>query len=207
MKLFAYQRNVHFTQIPCSYSWLRRGLFALVLGMSIALMSTLPAFAEVAHAEYVSSTPAENAILHQVPTTISIVFSEDVNPVGSSVQVYDVNGMQMTTAAAQVERANLKTMTVPMQGDGSELYVVVWRTVSAVEGHHDSGSFRFFVNPSPMLSSMISGGSMSSMSSSTSSTSSSSGFPLWLVIVVGILGLVIGGGGSFFFTQRMIKAR
>ena len=207
MNLFAFQQNTHFTRTPLFHSWLRRGPFALVLGMSIALISTLPAFAQAAHAEYVSSTPAENAILHQAPTTISIVFSEDVNPVGSSIQVYDVNGQQITTAAAQVERANLKTMTVPMQGNGSELYVVVWRTVSAVEGHHDSGSFRFFVNPSPMLSSMINGGSMSSMSSSTASTSNSSGFPLWLVIVAAILGLVIGGGGSFFFTRRTIKAR
>lgn len=206
MKLFACQRNVHLAQVLRSHSWLRR-VFALALGMSVALMSVWPAFAQVAHAEYVSSTPGENAILHQAPTTISIVFSEDVNPVGSSIQVYDVNEEQLTTAAAQVDRTNLKTMTVPMQGNGSELYVVVWRTVSAVEGHHDSGSFRFFVNPSPMLSSMINGGSMSSMPSSTASTSNSSGFPLWLVIMVGILGLLIGGGGSFFFTRRMVRTR
>jgi methionine-rich copper-binding protein CopC len=187
--------------------WRGRFLFALLLGVSVVLISPFTAFAQAAHAEYVRSTPEQNAILHQEPATISILFSEAVNPAGSTIQVYDVNGKQVNTAAAQVDRSNLETMTVPMQGDGSELYVVLWRTVSAVEGHHDSGSFRFFVNPSPMLSSMLKGGSMASMPAATSSPSSSTGLPLWSVILVGILGLVIGGGGSFFFTRRTAKAQ
>jgi len=207
MNLFTQKHHSQFAPVQRSLWWGRRYLFALLLGIGIILISPSIAFAQAAHAEYVSSTPAQNAILHQAPTTISILFSEEVNPTGSTVEVYDVNGKQVTTATAQVDRNNLKTMTVPMQADDSELYVVLWRTVSAVEGHHDSGSFRFFVNPSPMLSSMISGGSMSSMSSSSSNTSSSSGLPIWSVILVGILGLVIGGGGGFFFTRRMAKAQ
>jgi methionine-rich copper-binding protein CopC len=207
MNLFAQPYHTRVSSAHWAFRWTRRSLFALLLGAGIVLISPFIAFAQAAHAEYVSSTPAQNAILHQAPATLSILFSEDVNPAGSTIQVYDVNGKQVTTAAAQVDRNNLKTMTVSMQGDGSELYVVLWRTVSAVEGHHDSGSFRFFVNPSPMLSGMIKGGSMSSMSSSSSSSSSSSGLPIWSVILAGVLGLVIGGAGSFFFTRRTAKAQ
>ena len=207
MHVFAQLYHTRVSPAHWAFRWVGRCLFALLLGAGIVLISPFIAFAQAAHAEYVSSTPAQNAILHQAPATLSILFSEDVNPAGSTIQVYDVNGKQVTTAAAQVDRNNLKTMTVSMQGDRSELYVVLWRTVSAVEGHHDSGSFRFFVNPSPMLSSMIKGGSMSSMASSSSSSSSSSGLPIWSVILVGILGLVIGGGGSFFFTRRTAKVQ
>jgi copper resistance protein C len=203
MDLFAQQHHTQFARAHRSLRWGWRYLFVLLLGVGIVLISPFTAFAQAAHAEYVNSTPAQNAILHQAPTTISILFSEDVNPAGSTILVYNVNGKQVNTASAQVDRSNLKTMAVPMQGDGSELYVVLWRTVSAVEGHHDSGSFRFFVNPSPMLSGMLKGGSMSAM---PSSSSSSSGLPIWSVILVGILGLVIGGVGSFFFTRRTVKA-
>jgi hypothetical protein len=211
MNVFPSLRNISFSQALRSRRWVWRSLFAFILGVGLILISPLSAFAQPAHAEYVSSTPAQNAILHQAPTTVSILFSEQVNPTGSTIQVFDVNGKQVTTTEAQVDRTNLKVVTVSMQANGSELYVVVWRTVSAVEGHHDSGSFRFFVNPSPMLSGMISGGmnkgGMNNGGSMSSSSSSSSGWPVWAVILIGILGLLIGGGGSFFLTRRTIKAR
>jgi methionine-rich copper-binding protein CopC len=206
MNIFAFQRNILCSPASRSRRWGWRFLCALVLGVGLILISPLSVFAQPAHAEYVSSTPAQNAILHQAPTTVSILFSEQVNPTGSTIQVFDVNGTQVTTTEAQVDRTNLKRMTVPMQANGSELYVVVWRTVSAVEGHHDSGSFRFFVNPSPMLSGMINGG-MNKGGSMSPSSPSSSGWPVWVAILIGVLGLLIGGGGSFFLTRRTRKAQ
>ena len=114
----------------------------------------------------------------------------------------------MSTADGQVDRSDLKTVTVTMKSDQSEVYVVDWHTVSAVEGHHDAGSFRFFVNISSMLKGMINSPSMSGSSSSPSgamssgSPSSSSGVPIGITVLIGVLGLVIGGAAVFAFVRR-----
>jgi methionine-rich copper-binding protein CopC len=192
--------------------WLTVSLFSLLLGGTLLLFAPATAFA---HAEYVSSDPAINAMLTKVPTTVTIHFSENVDPSGSDVLIYDVNGKQVSTDAAQVDRADLKTMHVNLSGDSSEIYVVYWHTVSAVEGHHDAGSFRFFVNISPMLKGMVSGkmsmpGSSSSMSSgstvgsSQTATSTTPGTSLWMTVVIGVIGLVVGGAAVFVATRRRI---
>jgi len=182
-----------------------------LLFCSIAVVLVLPsiALASPAHAEYMSSDPAANAMLTKAPTTITIHFSEQVNPMGSDILVSDVDGKSVSTAAGQVDRSDLKTMTVTMKSDQSEVYVVDWHTVSAVEGHHDAGSFRFFVNISSMLKGMVGSPSMSGSStpstgamSSGSSSSSSSGVPVGITVLIGVLGLVIGGVAVFAFVRR-----
>jgi methionine-rich copper-binding protein CopC len=187
-------------------------LFGLLC--SVAILLVIPgiiALANPAHAEYVSSDPAANAMLTKAPTTITVHFAEQVNPAGSDITVYDIDGNTVSTGAAQVDRADLKTMTVTMKDNKSEIYVVNWHTVSADEGHHDAGSFRFFVNISPMLKGMVQNQSMSgsgmsssgSMSSSSTPSTSSSGLPIWVTVLVGVLGLLIGGGvGTFAFGRR-----
>jgi methionine-rich copper-binding protein CopC len=153
-----------------------------------------------------SSDPAANAMLTKVPTTITVHFSETVDPAGSDIVVYDVDGKPVSTAAAQVDRSDLKTMTVAMKGDQSEIYVVYWHTVSAVEGHHDAGSFRFFVNISSMLKGMLGNQSMSGSPASSSgamssgsSSSSSSGLPIWVTALIGAL---VGGVVVFALGRR-----
>ncbi|HEY4033027.1 MAG TPA: copper resistance CopC family protein [Ktedonobacteraceae bacterium] len=186
---------------PVLFGLLSSIVLLLVISGSIAI-------AHPAHAEYVSSDPTANAMLAKTPTMITIHFSESVDPSGSNISVYDVDGKPVNTADGQVARSDLKTMTVTMKGDQSEVYVVNWHTVSAMEGHHDSGSFRFFVNISPMLKGMVGNPSMSgsstssSASGSMSSGSSSSGVPLWITVLVGVLGLIIGGVVVFAFARR-----
>jgi methionine-rich copper-binding protein CopC len=189
-------------RLSTRFRWFAICVFALFLGGALLLIA--PATAS-AHAEYVSSDPAMNAMLAKAPSTVTIHFSENVDPAGSNITIYDVNGKQVTPADAQVDRADLKTMQVSLSSDSSEIYVVNWHTVSAVEGHHDSGSFRFFVNISPMLKGMISGKmSMpgSTMSSSQTTPASSNGVPLWMTTLIGLIGLVVGSGITFFVTRQ-----
>lgn len=170
------------------------------------------ALARPLHAEYVSSDPAANAMLSKAPTTITIHFMENVNPQGSDIIVYDVDGKQVSTGSAQVDRADLKSMQVNIQPNKSEMYIVNWHNVSAVEGHHDSGSFRFFVGISSMLKGMLanssngSQGSMPGMGTSSTNQSAasnaSSGVPAWLTGVIGIIGLIVGGGATYVFTRQ-----
>lgn len=190
---------------------LRSGLLSLLFGLTVLLAFPAIASAQALHSEYVSSDPATNAVLAKAPSTITIHFSENVDPNGSTIYVYDVNHQLLSQAGSvQVDRADLKTMTVNLHPDTSEVYVVEWYTVSAVEGHHDAGSFRFFVNPSPMLASMIYGGSsMPGMSGTTtpqtSTSSSSSDIPMWSAALIGLVGLIIGGLIGVFGIQRSVK--
>ena len=105
-------------------------------------------------------------------------------------------------------RADLKTMTVTLQPNQSELYVVDWYTVSADDGHQDAGSFRFFVNPSSDLTDAIHSASSTSGTNTTqTSTSSSGGLPVWSAPLIGVVALLIGGlAGVFFGRKRQQKA-
>jgi len=181
-------------------------LFGLFCSLAVLLLVPGVVLAHPAHAEYVSSDPAANAMLTKAPTMITIHFSEQVNPLGSDIIVSDADGKPVSIAA-QVDRSDLKTMTVTIKGDQSEVYVVNWHTVSAMEGHHDAGSFRFFVNISSMLRGMLGSPSMSGSPTSSSGgmssgASSSSGLPLWVAVLIGVLGLLIGGGVVFALGRR-----
>jgi methionine-rich copper-binding protein CopC len=151
-----------------------------------------------AHASYKSSTPKPNEILKTPPSVVTIHFVENVNPQGSDIVVYDATGKRVSTAPAQVDRADLTTMTVPMKGTNAEIYLVEWHTVSADDGDPDIGAFNFLVNPSQSSVQAVTGGSHPS----TTSSSSSSGMPIWLGALLGVLGLIVGAGG-WFMAQRL----
>lgn len=94
-----------------------------------------------AHATLVSSTPAEGAVLEEVPDAAELVFDEGVSLPPRGVQVYDARGEPVASTAS----TSGSTLTVDLPGslaDGS--YVVVWRVVSA-DGHPVSGSLTFSI--------------------------------------------------------------
>ena len=176
----------------------RLGWAGLLAGLALlAALFALPGIA-AAHAYYVSSDPPANAVLKQAPTLVTVHFAENVAPQGSDLVVYDATHKQVSTAAAQVSHADLKTMTVPMAGDGDGIYFVEWHTVSADDGDPDIGGFNFTVNskatadttPTPTASTGTGGGG------------GSGGTPVWLTVLVGLAGLAIGGAGTYYATRR-----
>jgi methionine-rich copper-binding protein CopC len=178
-----------------------RGALLAVAALLLAGLAALwsPAVAS-AHAAYVSSDPAANAVLKTAPTLVTLHFAENVNPTGSDVFVYDAKGKQVSTGPAQVDRGDLKTMTVGMQGDDSETYLVVWHNVSADDGDPDTGAFTFIVSATatPQPTATTAGGSGGTHTSSSGST----GIPGWVAALIGILGLVVGAAGGMFYSRR-----
>jgi methionine-rich copper-binding protein CopC len=159
---------------------------AVVLGAIIALMS--PAIA-AAHAKYNSSNPGANAVLKAAPSAVTVSFLENVNPVGSDLTIYDATGKVVSTGPAQVSHSNTKMMVVGMKGDGSDNYMVVWRTVSLDDGAPDIGAFNFFIGsdaaPAPPAPTQV-----------------SSGMPAWSVALIGVVGLGLGGAGGTLLARR-----
>lgn len=184
------------------------GLLATLFGLVTLLVFPASAFAQVMHAEYVSSNPASNAILKNAPSTITIHFSEELDP-KSTVVIYDVDHQVVSQqGSAQVSHTDLKTMTVTLQsgtsGSASEqIYLVDWNTIAADDQHHDTGSFRFFVNPNPMLVDMLKTNSTSGQTNTSSS--SSGGLPIWSAALIGVVALLLGVLAGVFFSRKRLQ--
>jgi hypothetical protein len=111
--------------------------------------------------------------------------------------IYDAKN-QVVSGAAQVDPNDLATLRVPVTGDDSEVYLVVWHTVSAQDGDPDVGAFSFFVNPSGVSA-------LAPKPGATGLTASGQGgAPLWLVIVVGLAGVVVGLSGGVALGRRKL---
>jgi hypothetical protein len=172
----------------------------------IAALTLATGSTAFAHASYVSSDPAADAVLTAAPATVTIKFAEHVNPTGSDVVIYDAKHAVVSTGPAQVLQTDLFTMTVNMTGDGSEVYLVEWHTVSADDGDPDIGGFVFHVNTSAgaqataTATAKNSGTGGSQKSSGGSGGSGASG---WVVALAAILGLLVGAGGISALRRRV----
>ena len=129
------------------------------------------------------------------PSVVTIHFAEPVDPAGSAVIVYDAKG-HVVSQTSQVETSDLTTMRVAMKGNGSEVYLVYWHTVSATDGDPDVGAFNFFVNAS--------GASDLAPKATTPATTSASasGVPAWLTAVIAVVALLAGLAGGVWWTRR-----
>ena len=176
------------------------GGLALLLAAVFAVASPGLAFA---HAKFGSSNPAPNAVLTKAPTTITITFTEKLDPSGSDIIVYDQTGKQVSVGKAAVDRADLTKMSVQMKGDDSEGYSVVWRSKSLDDGDPFTGAYGFTVSADATPSAGdTSTPTSSSDGTASGSSSSSGGTPAWLTALIGVLGLVVGAGGMYYFSRR-----
>ncbi|WP_109508698.1 copper resistance protein CopC [Nocardioides speluncae] len=114
----------------------RLAVLALVVAASVLGVAT-PASA---HAELVSTDPAEGAVLAEAPDQVTLTFSEPVRLGADAVGTYDAAG-ELDSDARAVD----KVVTVDVPEDLAEgSYVVAWRVISA-DGHPVAGSLSFAV--------------------------------------------------------------
>ena len=97
-----------------------------------------------AHGDLVSATPAPDEILSIFPTSISLVFTEKLQEIGSNkinvILVLHANGSQVATKNTTVANEKLTTELEPQTEPGT--YTVMWRNVS-VDGHASEGKYDF----------------------------------------------------------------
>jgi copper transport protein len=123
----------------------RLAAFATVLLAVVAVViGGAPAGTVLAHAELVSSTPANQAILGVSPGEILLRFSEDVDPIGQAILLVDGDGDPVPLGPiSQVGGGDTISAEVPGTiADGT--YVVGWQAVSA-DSHKIRGAFTFSV--------------------------------------------------------------
>ena len=167
-----------------------RALAPLAVALGVLLALAFPAAAS-AHAKLHSSDPKPGAVLAKAPTTITLTFEQHVDPSKSDIVVYDANNKVVSTGPATVDRTNTMQMHVTMKGNDSLTYLIVWHNVSLDDGDPDIGAFSIYI------------GNDAAPATTTPSGSASSGVNGGVAALIGILGLVIGGAGGFFFARRM----
>jgi copper transport protein len=122
----------------------RADAIAILVGMAWAMLA--PALV-TAHAELVSSNPAANSSLRESPPTLTMTFSEAVDPATASIQLLDDLQNQVPgVGTVKVDASGLvTTVSLPRLAPG--VYTVNYRVTSAVDGHVGAGIWAFLIDP------------------------------------------------------------
>lgn len=187
---------------------------ATVLSLCLLYLVTGTASAHAViptHAKVTKAIPAIGSTVSQAPTTVTVFALENINPDPnkSNLFIYSPAGDLISQGNAKVSLTNPEEMSITIKPDTANLngvYVVQWKTVSALDGDPDQGAFVFTVNtgavptPTPAVKATTSTGQ--STTPSTTNTTGSGGTPIWVPIVVGIVALLVGLGAGLGFGRR-----
>jgi hypothetical protein len=97
-----------------------------------------------AHAFLDHANPAVGSSLKQPPATISIWFTQELEPAFSTVEVRDQSGGRVDAGDAQVDAKDATLLHATLKPLPPGTYKVTWRVVS-VDTHPTDGTFTFRV--------------------------------------------------------------
>ena len=110
----------------------------------VFLASTMMTPSVLAHAHLKQQTPAADSLV-TAPRTLTLTFSEGIEPGFSGVVVTDAQKQVIKTGTATRDEKNKEQLTVPLdQTLTPGTYQVDWHVVS-VDGHKTKGSYHFSV--------------------------------------------------------------
>ena len=123
---------------PAAGTIARRSIEASLAAVLLALAG---AGTTLAHAELVTSDPADGAVVNPAPTTITLTFSENLDPAKSSFRLLGPDGAVVGTGEATAAKA--MTLEPPPLSDGT--YTIKWTSASADDGDIERGQLTFSV--------------------------------------------------------------
>jgi copper transport protein len=117
-----------------------------------SLVIVLTAFAfpagVLAHAELETVSPADGAVVTEVPAEIVMTFSEALDPDKSSIVVVDASGTTVVSGGV-VDSAEPTRMVLALSGLEAGAYELRWTSASAEDGDIDRGTTSFTYSPPP----------------------------------------------------------
>jgi copper transport protein len=100
------------------------------------------------HTSVVSTTPIYTSTLAQMPTQVSITFTDDLMEIGekkvNTISITAPDNSEVKIAAITIEK-NVIIAELPQDKFNDGTYVVTYRVVSA-DGHPVSGSYELYLN-------------------------------------------------------------
>jgi copper transport protein len=123
----------------------RRRILAFAVPLALCLTLFFPVIAS-AHAILLRSDPAKDSVLSIAPKQVRMWYSEALNPAFSTAVVVNGENKRVDNHDAHVSSSDQTEMDVTLQPNlPPAVYIVVWRTDSAADGHILRGSFIFSV--------------------------------------------------------------
>src|SRR6266702_1216186 len=117
----------------------------IAVPLAICLTLLFPAIAS-AHAILLRSDPAKDSVLSIAPKQVRMWYSEALNPTFSTAVVVNGQNKRVDNRDAHVSSSDQTEMDVTLQSNlPPAVYIVIWRTDSAADGHILRGSFIFSV--------------------------------------------------------------
>ena len=114
--------------------------------LSFCLLVLLPAARVSAHGFLERSDPAVGGKIHSAPAAVRIWFTEAIEPVFSSIQVFDATGKQVDKRDTHSDRCSRSLLQISLPRLGPGTYKVAWGVVS-VDTHVTKGDFTFQILP------------------------------------------------------------
>ena len=128
--------------LSCSTVALRRFVVACALALGALLALAGPA---AAHADLVSSSPSDGAVVASEPHQVTLVFSEEVTLKLSTVKVVGPDGRRVDSGALRAG-SNGDGIAVDLAADPQQgTFVLDWLATAADDGHATSGTLTFSV--------------------------------------------------------------
>jgi copper transport protein len=122
-----------------------RRFLEIAVPLAIVLTLLFPGIAS-AHAILLRSDPAKDSVLSIAPQQVRMWFSEALNPAFSTAVVVNGENKRVDNRNAHVSSNDQTEMDVTLQPNlPPAVYIVIWRTDSAADGHILRGSFIFSV--------------------------------------------------------------
>ncbi len=122
---------------------MRRTVRALLAAGWLALALSTSASA---HAKFVRSEPAPDALLNAPPSHVTIWFSEELDTHTSTIKVLDARSAQVDLNNSQVNLDDRTQLSVGLQPLTDGAYRVQWHAVSADDKAETDGDFQFTLN-------------------------------------------------------------
>jgi methionine-rich copper-binding protein CopC len=97
-----------------------------------------------AHAFLQRAEPSVGSTVQTSPGEVRILFTENIEPALSTIQVFDASGKQVDKHDVHLDRSNHALLHVSLSPLEAGTYKVVWRVVS-IDSHVTKGSFTFRV--------------------------------------------------------------
>jgi copper transport protein len=102
-----------------------------------------------AHAGLLEADPTAGARLGATPEAVRLTFSEPPEASLSEIRVLREGGSPVGLGRPRAGGGDPGTLEVPVRRLGRGVYTVVWKVISAVDGHASDGTFAFGVRESP----------------------------------------------------------
>ena len=113
---------------------------------TLALVALAGTGVAQAHAQLERAEPRVGSVVSVAPGTVTLSFSEAIEPAFSAVEVVDASGRRVDSGKIRVEPGQPRRAQVSVKTLPAGQYTVRWRVLS-VDTHRSEGSFTFDVRP------------------------------------------------------------